>query len=187
MAVLLFSPFLIQPHSAPYSSSNIQQPGLHFRNDYSAWNSLPPGIYLITSLISLRTLLTSLLLHDDYSSSCLLCPFDISFCFLITFILSGIRSYTRLTPYFVFSSSQAFIKVLGPCIIQCVDIVDHKEWHRREEMPIFNPPLTPAWGNSYLSQRIIIQNSRHLQCLHKLLYILDSICFHKCIIKWIKI
>lgn len=107
--------------------------------------------------------------------------------FFSTFILFGIRSYTRLTPCFVFGSSQAFIKVLGPCIIQCVDIVHHKGWHRREEMPTFNPPLTPAWGNSYLSQRIIIQNSRHRQCLHQLLYILDSICFHKCFIKWIKI
>lgn len=82
VAVLTTSPSLTPAPLVPPSSLNIQQPCLHFRNVYSAWNSLPPGISLVKSFTSFRPVLTSPLLHEDYSSSWLPCPFDRSLCFL---------------------------------------------------------------------------------------------------------
>lgn len=82
VVVLTTLPSLTPAPLVPPSSLNTQQLCLHFRNVYSAWHSLPPGISLAKSFTSLRSLPTSVLLHEDYSASWFPCPFNRSLCFL---------------------------------------------------------------------------------------------------------
>lgn len=110
-----------QPLWAPYCSLNPQQPCFYFLTVYSAWNPLPPDIYLANFLSLLTSSLTSPLPQEKHSFN--LTPVSE---FLSTSLPSGIKSYSRLTSYFPFSCSQAFIKGLCTCVNQHVDILGYK-------------------------------------------------------------